>query len=243
MAILIETMRREGYELMVSKPQVIIKEKNGQKLEPVERLFLDIPEEFVGTLTEKLAKRKGKMVNLMNHGNGRVNLEFFIPVRGLIGFRSQFLTDTKGSGVMNTLFDSYEPWFGLIPQRNTGALVADRNGRVTTYASLAMEDRGELMIEVGTEVYQGMLIGERNKSGNLDVNITKEKKLTNMRSSSSDNTVVLKRPRILSLDQAIEFIAEDELVEITPSNIRIRKMELDASKRAVLYRQQKYAKN
>ena len=243
MAILIETMRREGYELMVSKPQVIIKEKNGQKLEPVERLFLDIPEEFVGTITEKLSKRKGRMVNLMNHGSGRVNMEFFIPVRGLIGFRSQFLTDTRGAGVMNTLFDSFEPWFGPIPQRNSGALVADRNGKVTAYASLAMEDRGELIVETGTEVYQGMVVGERNKSGNLDVNITKEKKLTNMRASSSDATVVLKRPRLLTLDLAIEFIAEDEVVEVTPNNIRLRKMELDASKRAVMYRQEKYGKN
>ncbi len=241
MAILIETMRREGYELMVSKPKVITKLENGKTVEPVERVYLDIPEEFVGTVTEKLSKRKGKMVNLVNHGNGRVNMEFKIPVRGLIGFRSQFLTDTKGAGIMNTLFDSYEPWFGPIPQRNSGALVADRKGKVTAYASLAMEDRGELFVEVGTEVYAGMIIGERNKSGDLNVNITKEKKLTNMRSSTSDATVVLKRPRTLSLDMAIEFIAEDELVEVTPQSVRLRKMELDPVKRASLYRKEKYS--
>lgn len=231
MAVLIETMRREGYEFMVSKPQVITKEIEGKLHEPVERVFLDIPEEFVGTITEKLSKRKGQMVNLTNTGSGRANLEFLIPSRGLIGFRSQFLTDTKGSGVMNTLFDGYQKWFGDIPQRITGALVADRQGRVTAYASLALEDRGERFVEVGTQVYEGMVIGERNKREDLNVNITKEKKLTNMRASSSDATVVLRPPRLLSLDQAIEFIAEDELVEVTPETVRLRKMELTAHKR------------
>lgn len=231
MAILIETMRREGYEFMVSKPQVITKEINGTLCEPVEMVFIDVPETFTGIVTEKLSIRKGLMMNLMNTGSGRVNLEFKIPSRGLIGFRSQFLTDTKGSGVMNTLFDGYEPWFGAIPQRNTGALVADRAGKVTGYASLAMEDRGELFVNVTTKVYSGMLIGERNKTGDLTVNITKEKKLTNMRASSSDTTVTLRPPRILTLDQAIEFIDEDELVEITPESVRLRKVELDANKR------------
>jgi GTP-binding protein len=231
MAVLIETMRREGYELMVSKPNVITKKENGKTLEPVERVFIDIPEEFVGIVTEKLAVRKGRMVHLINKGSGRVNLEFLVPCRGLIGFRSHFLTDTKGAGVMNTLFEDYQPWFGPIPQRASGALLADRNGRVTTYASLAMVDRGELFVEVGTEVYGGMIIGERNRTGDMPVNITKEKKLTNIRSSTAEATVTLRPPRPLSLDQSIEFIAEDELVEITPQHIRLRKMELDFNKR------------
>jgi GTP-binding protein len=231
MAILIETMRREGYEFMVSKPTVITKDIDSKKHEPVERVFLDIPEDNIGTVTSKLSERKGQMVNITNNGAGRVNVEFLVPSRGLIGFRSQFLTDTKGAGVMNTIFDGWQPWFGSIPQRNTGALVADRQGRATGHASYAMEDRGELFIEVGTEVYNGMIIGERNKSGDLNVNITKEKKLTNMRASTSEATVVLRPPKKLSLDQCIEFIAEDELIEITPESIRLRKMELDPTKR------------
>jgi GTP-binding protein len=240
MAVLIETMRREGYEFMVSRPRVITKKSDGKTLEPVERVFLDIPDTFVGIVTEKLSSRKGRMENLINKGSGRVNMEFLIPSRGLIGFRSHFLTDTKGAGIMNTLFEDYEPWFGPIPQRTSGALVADRVGKVTAYASLAMADRGELFTEVTTEVYGGMIIGERNRTGDLDVNITKEKKLTNMRSSSSDATIVLRPPRLLSLDQSIEFIAEDELVEITPENVRLRKMELDPVKRASKRREEKF---
>ena len=231
MAVLVETMRRESYELMVSRPRVITRQQNGKTYEPVERLFLDIPEEFVGKITEKLSIRKGRMESLVNKGSGRVSMEFLIPSRGLIGFRSQFLTDTKGGGVMNSLLEDYAPWFGSIPQRMTGALVADRTGRVTSYASFAMEDRGEMIVEIGADVYAGMIVGERNRNGDLTVNITKEKKLTNMRASSSDATVILRPPRILSLDQAIEFIAEDELVEITPKSVRLRKMELDATKR------------
>ncbi len=227
MAVLIETMRREGFELMVSRPNVITKEIDGKTCEPTELVFIDVPEEFTGVITEKLSQRKGIMTNLINSGSGRVNLEFKIPSRGLIGFRSQFLTDTKGTGVMNTLFDGYEEWYGPIPQRNTGALVADRPGKTTGYASFAMEDRGELFTEIGTQVYMGMIVGERNKSGDMNVNIAKEKKLTNMRASSSDATVVLRPPRVMTLDQAIEFIAEDELVEVTPHNIRLRKMDLD----------------
>ncbi|MCZ6469621.1 MAG: translational GTPase TypA [Candidatus Dadabacteria bacterium] len=239
MAVLIETMRREGYEFMVSKPTVITKEENGRVTEPVERIFIDVPEQYVGVITENVAKRKGRMVNLHNVGNGRVDIEFVITSRGLIGFRSQFLIDTKGSGVMNTLFEGYEPWYVHIPQISTGALVSDRSGKITTYASLAMVDRGELFVEVGTQVYAGMMIGERNRNGDLTVNITKEKKLTNMRSSTSEATVVLRPPRPLSLDQAIEFIAEDELVEITPGSMRLRKMELDAAKRATLQKRAK----
>ncbi|MBT8489730.1 MAG: translational GTPase TypA, partial [Deltaproteobacteria bacterium] len=236
MAVLIETMRREGYEFMVSKPQVITKEENGKVLEPTERILIDIPEEFIGVITEALSKRKGRMTNLINKGSGRAKLDFIIPSRGLIGFRSHFLTDTKGAGVMNTLFEGYEPWFGSIPQRANGALVADRAGRATPYASLAMEDRGELCVETGTEVYGGMIIGERNRPGDLNVNITKEKHLTNMRSSTSDATVTLRPPRRLSLDQSIEFIAEDELIEVTPQSIRLRKMDLDKNTRSVKLR-------
>ena len=241
MAILIETMRREGYEFMVSKPQIIKKEENGKILEPMEKVYLDIPEDKVGVVTEKLSSRKGRMTNLQNNGTGRVNLEFSIPSRGLIGFRSQFMTDTQGAGIMNKLFDGFAPWFGKIPQRNNGALVSDRNGKVTTYASLAMADRGELFTGVGTEVYDGMIIGERNRVDDLNVNITKEKKLTNMRAAGSDHTTNLRPPKLLSLDQSLEFIAEDELVEITPSSIRLRKMELNQSKRATIKRKEKYS--
>lgn len=231
MAVLIETMRREGYEFMVSKPQVITKQEGSTVLEPTERLLLDIPEPFVGIVTEKLSERKGRMTNLVNKGSGRVRMEFIIPSRGLIGFRGHFLTDTKGAGVMNTLFEGHQPWFGAIPQRATGALVADRAGRVTTYASMAMADRGELFVEVGTEVYGGMIIGDRNRGGDLTVNITKEKHLSNVRSSTAEATMSLRPPRRLSLDQSIEFIAGDELVEVTPRSIRLRKMELEKSKR------------
>ncbi|MGV8078533.1 MAG: translational GTPase TypA [Syntrophales bacterium] len=238
MAVLIETMRREGYELMVSKPNVITKTMDGKLCEPVERVFIDVPDEYVGIVTEKLSTRKGRMVQLINKGSGRVNLEFLVPSRGLIGFRSHFMTDTKGSGVMNTLFEEYQPWFGSIPQRASGAILADRSGRVTNYASLAMVDRGELFVEVGTEVYNGMIIGERNRSGDLSVNITKEKKLTNIRSSTAEATVTLRPPRPLSLDQSIEFIAVDEQVEITPQSIRLRKSELDANRRTSLQRKE-----
>jgi len=239
MAVLIETMRREGYEFMVSKPKVITKEKNGVVLEPMEKVFLDIPEERVGVVTEKLSERKGRMTNLQNHGFGRVSLEFLIPSRGLIGFRSQFVTDTKGAGIMNKMFEGYQPWFGRIPQRSTGALVADRPGKVTTYACVNMADRGEFFVEIGTEVYDGMVVGERNKTNDLALNITREKKLSNMRSSGSDNTVTVRPPRSLSLDQSLEFISEDELVEVTPKAIRMRKMELDQQKRESIQKKER----
>jgi GTP-binding protein len=219
MAVLIETMRREGFEFMVSKPHVITKLVDGKIHEPYEHVFIDVPEEFTGIVTEKLSIRKGLMQNMINHGHGRVDLEFRIPGRGLIGYRSQFLTDTKGPG--------------NIPHRSLGALVADRSGRVTAYACFGMEDRGDLFIPVGIQVYMGMVIGERNKVGDLDLNITREKKLSNMRASGSDNTVVMRPPRLMTLDQAIEYISDDELIEITPVNIRIRKMELDPKNRKV----------
>jgi GTP-binding protein len=239
MAILIETMRREEYEFMVSKPHVITREENGQVLEPFERLFVDVPEEYVGVVTEKLAGRKGQMQTLVNKGSGRINLEFVVPTRGLIGYRSHFLTDTRGAGVMNTLFEDYKPWCGTIRYRTRGSMVADRVGRVTAYASLAMVDRGQLFVDIRTEVYAGMIVGERNKGGDLVINIAKEKKLTNVRSSTAEATVVLQPPRLLSLDQCIEFIDETELIEVTPKFIRMRKQELDASKRASLLKQAK----
>jgi GTP-binding protein len=234
LGILIETMRREGYELMVSKPNIITKEIDGKLCEPVERVFFDIPEEYMGVVTEKMAQRKGKMENMKHSGTGRVTLEYVCATRGIIGFRSQFLTDTRGLGVMNSIFEDYKEWVGNFKHRFNGVLVADRMGSSNSYAHLAMEDRGELFIEVGTEVYEGMIVGENNRDRDLDVNITKEKKLTNMRSSNSDQTIVLKVPRNLSLDEAIEFIADDELVEVTPKTFRMRKMELDQNKRAVL---------
>ncbi len=239
LAVLIETMRREGFEFMVSKPRVITKEIDGKRMEPMERVYLDIPEEKVGIVSEKLAVRKGRMTNMVNHGHGRVSMEYVIPSRGLIGFRSQFMTDTNGAGIMNKLFEGYAPWFGPIPQRQSGAIVADRPGKVTAYACVGMIDRGILFVDVGTPVYAGMVVGERNRSGDLTVNIVREKKLTNMRAAGSDHTVTLRPPRLLSLDQSIEFIAEDELVEVTPKRIILRKMELDANRRYAAKKREK----
>ncbi len=234
LGILVETMRREDFELMVSKPTIITKKIDGKVYEPFERVFFDIPEEYVGVITEKMARKKGRMENMKNDGHGRVNIEFVCSTRGLIGFRSQFLTDTRGLGVMNTLFEGYYEWAGPLKHRTNGVLVADRTGQSNSYAHLAMEDRGELFVDVGTDVYEGMVVGECNRDRDLDVNITKGKKLTNMRSAHADQTVVLKVPRKLSLDEAIEFIAEDELVEVTPKTFRIRKVELSQVKRASL---------
>ena len=227
MAVLIETMRREGYEFMVSRPEVITKEVKGIIHEPVENVYIDIPEEFVGAVTKQLSIRKGKMTSLINNGFGRATLEFQIPSRGLIGFRNQFLTETRGSGIMNALFDSYQEWFGDIPQRTSGVLVADRDGKVTTYASLAMVDRGVLFVTPGTMVYKGMIVGERNNEGDLIVNIIKEKKLTNHRASGSDDTVPLRPAQLMSLDQCLEFISDNEFVEVTPESIRLRKSNLN----------------
>ncbi len=227
MAVLIETMRREGYEFMVSRPEVITIEKGNKIHEPVENVYIDIPEEYVGAVTKNLSSRKGKMTSLMNNGFGRATLEFDIPSRGLIGFRNQFLTETRGAGIMNTLFDSYQEWFGDIPQRTSGVLVADRDGKVTSYASLAMADRGVLFVPPGTMVYKGMIVGERNNDGDLVVNITKEKKLTNHRASGSDDTIPLRPPQLMSLDQCLEFISDDEFVEVTPETIRLRKADLN----------------
>ena len=231
LAILIEMMRREGYELSVSQPETITKIVNGVVHEPMELLVIDCPEEFIGAVTQKLGMRKGRMMKMSNHGHGRVRMEFRIPSRGLIGFRSEFLTDTRGTGLLNHLFDGYEPWHGVIQKRLTGALVADRPGKTTTYALFHLQPRGELFIKENTQVYEGMIVGENARENDLDVNVIKEKKLTNIRSSGADEALHLVPPRLLSLEQAIEFIKEDELVEVTPQSIRLRKRVLQSNQR------------
>ena len=224
-------MRREGYELMVGKPEILTKNIDGRLHEPLELLVIDCPESFLGVVIEKLGGRKGKMVKMVNHGSGRVRLDFHVPTRGLIGLRSEILTDTRGTAIMNSLFHGYIDWQGDIPTRPTGALVADRPGKATAYAIWNLQERGEIFITPGTEVYEGMIIGENARAADLDVNIVKEKKLTNMRASTADEAIRLVSPRILNLEQAIEFIRDDEYVEATPQSIRLRKKVLQANKR------------
>src|SRR5688572_15314726 len=231
LSILIEMMRREGFELQVSRPEIVTKEIDGVKVEPVEDLIIDVPEEFRGVVIAQAGMRRGVLSKMVNHGSGRVRLEFRIPARGLIGFRSQFLTDTKGTGIMNHLFAGWEPWHGAIATRSTGALVADRTGVATAYAIYNLQERGEIFVEPGVTVYEGMIIGENARASDMDVNVTKEKKQTNMRASTADEAIRLIPPRKLSLEQAIEFINDDELVEITPKNIRLRKRILAANQR------------
>ncbi len=231
LAILIEMMRREGYELSVSQPETVTKQQEGKTYEPMENLVIDCPEEFIGVVTQKLGGRKGRMTKMANNGHGRVRLEFRIPARGLIGFRSEFLTDTRGTGLLNHIFDGYEPWQGPIAKRATGALVADRAGKSTTYALFHLQPRGELFIKEQTAVYEGMIVGENSRENDIDVNVVKEKKLTNMRASGADEALRLVPPRLLSLEQALEFIKEDELVEVTPQSIRLRKKILESNKR------------
>lgn len=231
LAILIEMMRREGYELSVSQPETVTKTIDGKVLEPMEILVIDCPDEFIGVVTQKLGVRKGRMMNMSNHGHGRVRLEFRIPSRGLIGFRSEFLTDTRGTGLLNHLFDGYEPWQGHISRRATGALVADRPGKTTAYALYHLQPRGTLFVKENTPVYEGMIVGENSRDGDIDVNVTKEKKLTNIRAAGADEALRLVPPRLLTLEQALEFIKEDELVEVTPQSIRLRKKILEANKR------------
>ena len=231
LAILIEMMRREGYELSVSMPETVTRTINGTLHEPMENLVIDVPEEYVGVVTQQIGMRRGRMQKMQNNGHGRVRLEFRIPSRGLIGFRSQFLTDTRGTGLLNHLFDGYEPWQGQISKRVTGALVSDRTGRTTAYALFHLQPRGTLFVTEGTSVYEGMVVGENSRDNDLDVNVTKEKKMSNMRSSGADEALQLVPPRLLSMEQAIEFIKEDELVEITPTSVRIRKKVLDPNKR------------
>ncbi len=231
LSILIEMMRREGYELQVSRPDIVTKHVKGQIVEPVEELVIDVAEEFQGVVIAQVGTRRGTMTKMVNHGSGRVRLEFRIPARGLIGFRGQFLTETKGTGIMNHIFAGWEPWHGAIPSRTTGALVADRNGVATAYAIWNLQERGEIFIEPGEKVYEGMLIGENARASDMDVNITKEKKQTNMRASTADEAVRLIPPRKLGLEQAIEFINDDELVEVTPKSIRLRKRVLASNMR------------
>ncbi len=229
LAILIEMMRREDFELMVGRPEIVTRTIDGKVMEPVEHLTIDIPDNFVGTVIERLGPRKGEMVKM--HGHGRVRLEFRVPSRGLIGLRSELLTETRGTIVMNSIFDGYTPYQGEIPQRPTGALISDRSGTTTAYALEGLEDRGVLFVPPGVEVYEGMIIGEHSRDNDLDVNVVREKKLTNMRASSSDESVRLTPPRAMNLEQAIEFIAEDEMVEVTPKSLRLRKKILQANRR------------
>ncbi len=230
LAILVEQMRREGYELTVGKPQVVTREIDGRVHEPVERLTIDCPEEYLGTITQLLAVRKGRMEQLVNHGTGWIRMEFLVPARGLIGFRTEFLTDTRGTGIAHHVFDSYEPWFGELRTRNSGSLVADRTGAATSYAMTNLQERGTMFVEPATEVYEGMIVGENSREDDMDVNITKEKKMTNVR-SNADSFEKLVPARKLSLEQSLEFCREDECVEVTPSAVRIRKVILDATTR------------
>jgi GTP-binding protein len=231
LSILIEMMRREGFEMQVSRPDIVVKEMNGKTMEPVEELVVDVAEEFQGVVIAQVGTRRGTMTKMVNHGSGRVRLEFRIPARGLIGFRSQFLTETRGTGIMNHIFAGWEPWHGAIPARATGALVADRTGVATAYAIWNLQERGEIFIEPAEKVYEGMIVGENARASDMDVNITKEKKQTNMRASSADEAVRLIPARKMGLEQAIEFINDDELVEVTPKNIRLRKRVLQANMR------------
>lgn len=239
LAILVEQMRREGYELTVGKPQVVTREVNGKLHEPVERLTIDAPEEYLGTITQLLAVRKGRMEQMVNHGTGWVRMEFLVPARGLIGFRTEFLTDTRGTGIAHHISEGYEPWFGEISTRPSGSLVADRAGAVTSFAMTNLQERGTLFVEPATEVYEGMIVGENSRDDDMDVNITKEKKQTNIRSATSDNFEKVIPPKKLSLEQCLEFCREDECVEVTPTNVRIRKVVLDAGERSRTARKRK----
>jgi len=231
LAILIEMIRREAFELEVGKPQIITRQENGQTLEPMEHLVIDIPEEFIGAVTQKLGPRKAQMLKLVNHGTGRVRLEYRIPSRGLIGYRSEFLTDTRGTGLLNHIFDGYAEWQGDIPHRANGAMVADRQGKTTAYAISHLEPRGVIFLGPGESVYEGQIVGENARENDLDVNITKEKKLTNVRSSTSDEAVRLTPPRIMNLEQSLEWIRDDELLEITPRSLRMRKKSMSGRRR------------
>ncbi len=231
LAVLVELMRREGFELTVGKPQVVTRLIDGKLHEPVERLTVDVPEDFVGTVTQLLGTRKGRMEQMINHGTGWVRLEYLVPARGLIGFRTEFLTETRGTGLLHHVFEAYEPWFGEVRTRPNGSLVADRRGKVTSYALFALQERGALFVEPGVEVYEGMIIGENARSEDMDVNPTKERKVTNMRSATSEELERLIPPHIMSLEQALEFCREDECIEVTPTGVRMRKVILDQTER------------
>jgi GTP-binding protein len=234
LAVLVELMRREGFELTVGKPAVVTREIDGTLHEPVERLSIDAPEEYIGVITQLLALRRGSLQKMVNHGTGWVRMEYLVVARGLIGFRTEFLTETRGTGILHHVFDGYEPWQGKLRTRPTGSLVADRRGAATAFALLNLQERGQLFVAPGAEVYEGMIVGENARVEDLDVNPTKEKKLTNMRSSNADELVRLIPPRLLSLEQALEFIGDDECVEVTPKNVRLRKVELSAQKRQTM---------
>jgi GTP-binding protein len=231
LAVLVETMRREGFELTVGKPQVVTREIDGRLNEPVERLTIDAPEEYLGALTQLLASRKGRMEQMVNHGTGWIRMEYLVPARGLIGFRTQFLTETRGTGLAHQVFEKYEPWFGPLLTRPTGSLVADRSGQATSFAMFNLQERGTLFVGPGTEVYEGMVVGENSRADDMDVNITKEKKLSNVRSSTADELERLVPPRLLSLEQALEFCRDSECVEVTPHAVRLRKVTLAATER------------
>ncbi|MEV6396848.1 translational GTPase TypA [Streptomyces sp. NPDC051907] len=231
LAILVETMRREGFELTVGKPEVVTKEINGKLHEPIERMTIDSPEEHLGAITQLMATRKGRMETMTNHGSGWIRMEWIVPSRGLIGFRTEFLTQTRGTGIAHSIFEGHEPWFGELRTRNNGSLVADRPGTVTPFAMINLQERGVIFTEAGTEVYEGMIIGENSRSDDMDVNITKEKKLTNMRAASADTTENVVPPRKLSLEQSLEFCRDDECIEVTPETVRIRKVVLDQKER------------
>lgn len=239
MAILVEQMRREGFELTVGRPQVIMKKEEGKTLEPIEHVFVDCDEEFLGIVTEKISMRKGRMSNLVNNGSGRVRVEFSVPSRGLIGYRDEFLTDTKGTGILNSLLEGYGEYRGDFPTRRSGSIVCDRKGKAVAYAIFHLEPRGEIFVEPGDPVYDGMVVGERNKAGDIDVNPTKEKKLTNMRASGKDESIILTPVKPMTLERALHFIAEDELVEVTPESIRLRKIALTAQDRRKSEKQKK----
>jgi GTP-binding protein len=235
-------MRREGYELTVGKPQVVTRTIDGKVHEPVERLTVDAPEEYLGAITQLLAVRRGRMEQMVNHGTGWVRLEFLVPARGLIGFRTEFLTDTRGTGIAHHVFEGYEPWAGEIRSRNSGSLVADRPGAATSYAMTNLQERGVMFVEPTTEVYEGMIVGENSREDDMDVNITKEKQQTNIRSSTADNFEKLIPPRKLSLEQCLEFCREDECVEVTPVAVRIRKVVLDQNERGKIASRARKAK-
>ena len=239
LAVLVESMRREGFELTVGKPQVVTREIDGKLHEPIERLAIDVPEDYLGVVTQLLALRKGKMEQMINHGTGWVRLEFLVPARGLIGFRTEFLTETRGAGVLHAVFENYAPWVGEILTRSTGSLVADRRGQTATFALLRMQERGQLFVGPGEDVYEGMIVGENARSEDLDVNAVREKQQTNVRAAGSDNTVKLVPHHLLSLDQALEFIRPDECVEVTPDKIRLRKTVLTATDRVKAARAQR----
>jgi GTP-binding protein TypA/BipA len=243
LAVLVETMRREGFELTVGKPQVVTREIDGTLHEPVESVSIDVPEEYLGAVSQLLATRKGQLVDMVNHGTGWVRIEQRVPARGLLGFRTEFLTETRGTGMLHQIFDGWAPWFGEIRARDRGSVVADRTGPVTAYAVVQVQERSQLFVGPGDEVYEGMVIGENSRGEDMDVNICREKKLTNMRTSGSDNTERLTPPRRLSLEQALEFLAEDECVEVTPTAVRLRKAVLESGARARLAKQLKTARN